>query len=172
MYNDIDPTRTGNQKVCLNNSLCVADYARNFPKDIIHLSDQDVKKWYVTLAYKPTGLSDKGAEEMISFDESGHPVFRGSSFLSRGTLKSKDGGKTTIHHNAEHQSVLLLPSISSVFTEQSRIGAELLISEQKIIFHEVQENLLQKCPMTKLRKFRLSLLYHVTKNSTWNSKAQ
>ena len=30
---------------------------------------------------------------MIKFGESGHPVFRATSPLSRGTLKSKGGGK-------------------------------------------------------------------------------
>ena len=30
---------------------------------------------------------------MIKFSESGHPVFRAMSPLSRGTLKSKSGGK-------------------------------------------------------------------------------
>ena len=37
---------------------------------------------------------DKVAElMMIKFGESGHPVFRATSPLSRGTLKSKGGGK-------------------------------------------------------------------------------
>ena len=34
---------------------------------------------------------------MIKFGESGHPVFRATSPLSRGTLKSKGGGKLSIH---------------------------------------------------------------------------
>ena len=34
---------------------------------------------------------------MINFSESGHPVFRATSPLSRGTLKSKGGGKLSIH---------------------------------------------------------------------------
>ena len=34
---------------------------------------------------------------MIKFAESGHPVFRATSPLSRGTLKSKGGGKLSIH---------------------------------------------------------------------------
>ena len=32
MYNDIDWTRKGNRKVCVNNSMCVADHASNFPE--------------------------------------------------------------------------------------------------------------------------------------------
>ena len=34
---------------------------------------------------------------MIKFGESGHPVFRATSPLSRGTLKSKGGGKLSTH---------------------------------------------------------------------------
>ena len=38
---------------------------------------------------------------MIRFGESGHPVFRATSPLSRGTLKSKGGGKLSIHFCAD-----------------------------------------------------------------------
>ena len=63
---------------------------------------------------------------MIKFCESGHPVFRGTSHLSRGTLKSK------VSENYQYTSVRwrycsnlffaqLFLLISSVFTEQSQI---------------------------------------------------
>ena len=38
---------------------------------------------------------------MLTFAESGHPVFRATSPLSRGTLKSKGGGKLSIHFCAD-----------------------------------------------------------------------
>ena len=38
---------------------------------------------------------------MIKFGESGHTVFRATSPLSRGTLKSKGGGKLSIHFCAD-----------------------------------------------------------------------
>ena len=38
---------------------------------------------------------------MFKFGESGHPVFRSTSPLSRGTLKSKGGGKLSIHYCAD-----------------------------------------------------------------------
>ena len=38
---------------------------------------------------------------MIKFRESGHPVFRATSPLSRGTLKSEGGGKLSIHFCAD-----------------------------------------------------------------------
>ena len=42
---------------------------------------------------------------MIKFGESGHPVFRATSPLSRGTLKSKGGGKVSIHFCADGDTI-------------------------------------------------------------------
>ena len=42
---------------------------------------------------------------MIKFRESGHPVFRATSQLSRGTLKSKGGGKLSIHCCADFATI-------------------------------------------------------------------
>ena len=42
---------------------------------------------------------------MIKFGESGHPVFRATSPLSRGTLKSKDGGKLSMHFCADGDTI-------------------------------------------------------------------
>ena len=42
---------------------------------------------------------------MIKFGESGHPVFRATSPLSRGTLKSKGGGKLSIHFCADGYTI-------------------------------------------------------------------
>ena len=65
---------------------------------------------------------------VIKFGVSGLPVFRATNPLSRGTLKSRGGGKLSIHYCVvfttyewkllfEH----LFPLISSVSTEQSQI---------------------------------------------------
>ena len=52
------------------------------------------KKWYSISEDSPQGIWDKVAElMMIKFGESGYPVFRATNPLSRGTLKSKGGGK-------------------------------------------------------------------------------
>ena len=42
---------------------------------------------------------------MIKFSESGHPVFRATSPLSRGTLKNKVGGKLSIHFCADEGTI-------------------------------------------------------------------
>ena len=42
---------------------------------------------------------------MIRFSESGHPVFRATGPLSRGTLKSKVGGQLSIHLCADGDTI-------------------------------------------------------------------
>ena len=42
---------------------------------------------------------------MFKFGESKHPVFRSTSPLSRGVLKSKGGGKLSIHFCADEGTI-------------------------------------------------------------------
>ena len=42
---------------------------------------------------------------MIKFGASGHPVFRATSPVSRGTLKSKGGGKLSLHFCADQDTI-------------------------------------------------------------------
>ena len=85
------------------------------------------KKWYSNYNERPRGEWDRVAELlMIKFRESGHPVFRATSPLSRGTLKSQGGGKLSIHFCADGDTIetffaQLFLLISSVSTEQSQI---------------------------------------------------
>ena len=84
-------------------------------------------KWNATDIVKPGGEWDRVAELMMkNLLESGHPVFCATSALNRGQLKSKGGGKSSLHFCAD--TVLsnsffakLFRSVSSVFTEQSQI---------------------------------------------------
>ena len=63
-------------------------------------------KWYSTHEYKPQGEWDRVAEQMMmEFSESGHPVFRATSPLSRGVLISKGGGKLSIHFCADSETI-------------------------------------------------------------------
>ena len=60
---------------------------------------------------------------LLEFAESGHPVFRATTPLSRGTFKSKGRGKLSIHFAADQDTIirfiaLFFLSISSVSTEQ------------------------------------------------------
>ena len=52
---------------------------------------------------------DEAAEGMmLNFAESGHPVFRASSALERGELKSKGKGVKTIHFNGGDETIELI----------------------------------------------------------------
>ena len=61
---------------------------------------------YSISADSPQGEWDKMAEKMmLTFAESGHPFFRATSPLSRGQLKSKGGGKLSIHYCADQDTI-------------------------------------------------------------------
>ena len=68
------------------------------------------------LRRRPQGEWDRVADfMMIKFGESGHPVFRATSPLSRGTLKSKEGGQLSIHFCADGDTIeTVLRTIISV----------------------------------------------------------
>ena len=52
---------------------------------------------------------------MPNFAESQHPVFRATSALGRGELKSKGVGKKAIHYNGSEETVeLILRTVNSV----------------------------------------------------------
>ena len=80
---------------------------KDFHQEDGHSSDLDQKKkLYSTHESKPQGEWDRVAELiMTKFSESGHPVFRATSPLSRGTLKSKGGGKFSIHFCADEGTI-------------------------------------------------------------------
>ena len=64
------------------------------------------KKWCSSYNERPQGEWDRVAElMMIKFREGGHTVFRARSPLSRGTLKSKGGGKISIHFCADGDTI-------------------------------------------------------------------
>ena len=60
---------------------------------VVFFGLESEKKWCGTHTYKPNGKWDRVAEDtMLNFCECGHPVFRRSSVLERGGLKSKRKG--------------------------------------------------------------------------------
>ena len=73
---------------------------KDFQQDVGHSSDLGQRQSGIPLTKKDQeGKWDRVAElmMMIKFGGSGHPVFRSTSPLSRGTLISKGGGKLSIH---------------------------------------------------------------------------
>ena len=110
MFNDIVWDAKGNEKISENKSKRVEEYARRFPRGHwSFLGPGSEKKWYVTYNSKPNGCWDRIAEKIMQiFPRSGHPIFRCVSALERGQLRSKGGGRTTIHFTASDDNVQLL----------------------------------------------------------------
>ena len=127
MFNDIIWGSEDNDRECSANATLVSILAKRCPAGrCSFLGPGSEKKCCSTYIDKPRGGWDRVAElMMIKFSESGHPVFRATSPLPRGMLKSKGGGKLSIHFCADGNTIetffaQLFLSISSVSTEQSQ----------------------------------------------------
>ena len=81
------------------------------------------KKWFLS-EKSPQGAWDHVAEEMLlRFAESGHPIFRATTPLSRGKLKSKGKGKVSIHFSADQDTVDTIYRIILSVNQLSNYGA-------------------------------------------------
>ena len=107
MFKDISWGSKDNKKECESNAQLVSLCAKRFGTgQWSFLGPGSEKKWYSISADSPQGEWDKMAEKMIvTLLESGHPVFRATSPLSRGVIKSKRGGKLSIHHCADFETI-------------------------------------------------------------------
>ena len=102
-------------------------------------------KWYSTNKERPGGKWDRIVElMMIKFRESGHPVFRSTSPLSRGTLKSKGGGKLSIHYCADGET------IETVFRT--------IISVNQLSFYGAVSDLCEEYKACRVRTGRLVMV--------------
>ena len=98
MCNDISRGSKDNKKECESNAQLVSLYAKRFGAGQWSFLGPE-KKWYSVSEDSPQGEWDRIAEQMmLTFAESTHPVFRSTGPLSRGVLKSKGGGKLSIHY--------------------------------------------------------------------------
>ena len=107
MFNDISWGSKDNKKECESNAQLVSLYAKRFGAgQWSFLGPGPEKKWYSISEDSPQGEWDKIAEKMmLTFAESGHPVFRATSSLSRGVLKSRGHGKLSIHCCADFETI-------------------------------------------------------------------
>ena len=88
------------------------------------------KKWYPS-ENSPQGAWDHIAEDMLlKFAESGHPIFRATTPLSRGQLKSKGRGKLSIHVTADQDTVDTIYRIILSVNQLSVYGALAAICEE------------------------------------------
>ena len=90
MFNDISHGTKDNEKECMSNANLVSLYAKRFEAghwSFLGLGSE--KKWYSIKEDSPQGIWDQIAVKMLlEFAESGCPIFRATSPLSRGHLKS------------------------------------------------------------------------------------
>ena len=71
-----------------------------------HLLDQVLRRKWYSSENSPQGAWDHIAEDMLlQFEESGHLIFRSTTPLSRGKLKSKGKGKVSIHFTADQDTI-------------------------------------------------------------------
>ena len=103
MFNDMMWGSEDNERECNANATLVSFFVKRFPAGRwSFLGPGSAKKWYSTFLDRPQRERDRVAESMmIRFGESGHPVFRAKSPLSRGTLRSNGRGKLSTHFCAD-----------------------------------------------------------------------
>ena len=131
MFNDISCDRYDNKDECLKN----ADFVKTFAKRIgigqwSFIGPGSEKKWYPS-ENSPQGAWDNIAEQMLlEFAESGHPIFRATTPLSRGNLKSKGRGKLSIHFAADVDTVDTIYRIFLSVNQLSVYGAVTAVCEE------------------------------------------
>ena len=107
MFNDISWGSKNNEKECESIAQLVSlSPKRCSPGQWSFLGPGSEKKLFSTREYKPQGEWDRVPEQMMgTLAESRHPIFRSTSPLSRGVLKSKGGGKLSTHFCADGETV-------------------------------------------------------------------
>ena len=100
MFNDISCGTKDNEEESLASAKLVSLYARRFGKgQWSFIGPGSEKKWYSMKEDSPQGIWCNLAERMLlESAESGCPIFRATTPLSRGQLKSKGHGKLSIHY--------------------------------------------------------------------------
>ena len=131
MFNDIFCDRYDNKDECLRNANIVKTFAGRFGiGQWSFIGPGSEKKWYPS-ENSPQGAWDHVAEEMLlRFAQSGHPIFRSTTPLSRGNLKRKGKGKVSIHSTADQDTVDTIYRIILSVNQLSVYGAVAAICEE------------------------------------------
>ena len=138
IVNDISCGTKDNETECLANAKLVFLYARRLGKgQWSFIGPGSEKKWYCVGEDSPQGVWDRIAERMLlEFAESGCPIFRATSPLSRGRLKSKGHGKLSIHYAADLETIETIFRIIVSANQLSLYGAVAEICEEHESLHE------------------------------------
>ena len=138
MLNDISRGSRDNEKECESSANLVSLYAKRFGKgQWSFIGPGSEKKWYSISEDTPQGEWDNVAERMmLEFAESGHPIFRATSPLSRGRLKSKGHGKLSIHYAADLETIETIFRIIVSVNQLSLYGAVAEMCEEYETLHD------------------------------------
>ena len=125
MFNVISCDRKGNKEECVANARVVKVLAKKFGIGQWSFIDPgSEKKWYSAEENSPQGAWDHIADEMLlEFAESGHPIFRATTPLSRGKLKSKGHGKLSTHFTPDYSTIETIFRIIVSANQLSLYGA-------------------------------------------------
>ena len=131
MFNDISCDRKDNKEQCLKNAEFVKTFAKRFGiGQWSFIGPGSEKKWYPS-ENSPQGEWDHVAEDMLlRFAESGHPIFRATTPLSRGQLKRKGKGKVSIHFSADTDTIDTIYRIILSVNQLSIYGAVAAICDE------------------------------------------
>ena len=131
MFNDIFCDKYDNKDECLRNANIVKTFTGRFGiGQWSFIGPGSEKKWYPS-ENSPQGAWDHVAEEMLLlFAESGHPIFRSTTPLSRGKLKSKGKGKVSIHFTADQDTADTIYRIILSVNQLSVYGAVAAICDE------------------------------------------
>ena len=121
-------------KKSLSNAKLVSLYAKRFGKgQWSFIGPGSEKKWYCISEESPQRKWDNIAERMlVEVAESGCPIFRATTPLSRGQLRSKGHGKLSIHYAADLETVETIACAKQL----SLYGAVAEICEEYESLHE------------------------------------
>ena len=138
MFNDISCGSRDNEKECLSNANLVSLSAKRFgTRQWSFIGPASEKKWYSIKEDSPQGIWDKIAERMLlEFGKSGHPIFRATSPLSRGRLRSKVHGKLSIHYCADLDTIETIFRIIASVNQLSVYGTVAEMCEEYETLHD------------------------------------
>ena len=138
MFNDISCDGKGNETECLANAKVVSLYAKKFGTgQWSFIGPGFEKKWYSMKEDSPQEIWDNIEEKMlIEFAESGCPIFRATTPLSRGQLRSKGHGKLSIHFAATQETIEAIFSIIVSANQLSLYGAVAEMCEKYESLHD------------------------------------
>ena len=133
MFNDISCDGKGNEEECVADAKVVSLYAKKFGiGQWSFIGPGSEKKWYsMEENNSPQGIWDHIADKMLlEFAESGCPIFRATTPLSRGNLKSKGHGKLSIHFTSDYPTIETIFRIIAFANQLSVYGAVANICEE------------------------------------------